>query len=628
MKIKKSDFLPIYRSLTALLDDRLPGSKLGDVKQMWGLGSDKIPDGLADQKPDSDFDAAQIEKGIQVETEHTTDREIAKKIAKDHLSEDSEYYVKLEKMEASHNTREDQEVDGAKKVIEADIKDLYNICKKAYDNSYAKMADDVFNAGKKKAKELGINWNYDSGLQPYILDEIVENQLYNPSVYEYYLYLTEAKAGKMKELQMENEGLTVEEAHDFGADAFHAGKKRVPAHDKELMDKLPKDAPIGTSTKLFTAWLKGWDTENINKNVVAGTNDFFKNIKKDAADWELVIEENYDPKLDKVVGYFLNTFEDRSVGLYGIHLGEFTADGFNPDDSGLGILLESFDSEEQSSFESFLQKIEKEIKKHLKTATASSMSNEFTTIYFKSPDPKSLKYLIDDIDNYYTGQVSLVLPDAINIYDNKNMVEEIVDFIDKGKKIYKLEIDSKETWKKVEGSLIYSSSQQLKIGSMAFYLNRKNDKWNVFIPLVDKNFIGKEVDKKEEAIEEAKDFYSKNRGKISQPIQFAHADTDEADEKLVTVKVMIDGSNLSEKMEIPEYITNIKPGANNATPHAILGDDIARENLEIALKKLLRKVETVRLKRFPSPEEIEQQAKEIEQKAKDIIKKYSFKITL
>jgi hypothetical protein len=38
-------------------------------------------------------------KGTEVETEHTSNKQMAKEIAKDHLFEDPKYYTKLAKME-------------------------------------------------------------------------------------------------------------------------------------------------------------------------------------------------------------------------------------------------------------------------------------------------------------------------------------------------------------------------------------------------------------------------------------------------------------------------------------------------------------------------------------------------
>lgn len=64
---------------------------------------DQIEGGLADKKSPKDFDKAQLEKGISVEMEHTKDKHIATEIAMDHLTEDPNYYKKLEKMEAGES---------------------------------------------------------------------------------------------------------------------------------------------------------------------------------------------------------------------------------------------------------------------------------------------------------------------------------------------------------------------------------------------------------------------------------------------------------------------------------------------------------------------------------------------
>ena len=45
-----------------------------------------------DPRPDSDYDPEQLKAGIEVEKEHTDDPAVAKKIAKDHLGEKSDYY--------------------------------------------------------------------------------------------------------------------------------------------------------------------------------------------------------------------------------------------------------------------------------------------------------------------------------------------------------------------------------------------------------------------------------------------------------------------------------------------------------------------------------------------------------
>jgi len=60
----------------------------------------QVPGGLAEGKPDTDFNADALAEGTAVEMEHTGDTEKSKDIAKDHLTEDPDYYTKLKKMEA------------------------------------------------------------------------------------------------------------------------------------------------------------------------------------------------------------------------------------------------------------------------------------------------------------------------------------------------------------------------------------------------------------------------------------------------------------------------------------------------------------------------------------------------
>lgn len=60
---------------------------------------DKLHGGKGDDKPDSDYDLKQLAIGIKHESEHTDDKNIAKEIAKDHLSEDPNYYKKIAKIE-------------------------------------------------------------------------------------------------------------------------------------------------------------------------------------------------------------------------------------------------------------------------------------------------------------------------------------------------------------------------------------------------------------------------------------------------------------------------------------------------------------------------------------------------
>jgi hypothetical protein len=78
-----------------------------------------------------DIMVAQFKKGISVEMEHTTDREIAKEIALDHLFEDPKYYDKLAKIENPTN-------EGLKD-LEKELVVLYNKAFKMMPKSPAQM---------------------------------------------------------------------------------------------------------------------------------------------------------------------------------------------------------------------------------------------------------------------------------------------------------------------------------------------------------------------------------------------------------------------------------------------------------------------------------------------------------
>ena len=54
---------------------------------------DKLPGGLGDNSPDNRFDPEQLSKGMQIELEHTNDKDLAKEITKDHLTEVPNYYI-------------------------------------------------------------------------------------------------------------------------------------------------------------------------------------------------------------------------------------------------------------------------------------------------------------------------------------------------------------------------------------------------------------------------------------------------------------------------------------------------------------------------------------------------------
>lgn len=105
-------------SLDAIFEGEVPtGSWLVDEIEVWGLPSvgrikiavrkDRLPGGLGDKKKPSDFDPKAVALGVKIEMEHTSDPAIAREIALDHLTEDPNYYNKLETIEKHSGHRGD-----------------------------------------------------------------------------------------------------------------------------------------------------------------------------------------------------------------------------------------------------------------------------------------------------------------------------------------------------------------------------------------------------------------------------------------------------------------------------------------------------------------------------------------
>lgn len=91
--VSKFDSAPGRGELKAAEFSR-SGAKLSRAGQ-----NDLLPGGKADNVPDRDFSLSTLAEGAKHEHEHSTNDQIAKKIAKDHLQEDPAYYKKIKKIE-------------------------------------------------------------------------------------------------------------------------------------------------------------------------------------------------------------------------------------------------------------------------------------------------------------------------------------------------------------------------------------------------------------------------------------------------------------------------------------------------------------------------------------------------
>jgi hypothetical protein len=97
--LKHYDDPRFYGSMTEMSMREFKNKVFSTKKHPHMVTTDKIPGGLAEGKPDTDFDPDDVLEGIKVEMEHTNDPSIAYEITKDHLTENKNYYKHLKKME-------------------------------------------------------------------------------------------------------------------------------------------------------------------------------------------------------------------------------------------------------------------------------------------------------------------------------------------------------------------------------------------------------------------------------------------------------------------------------------------------------------------------------------------------
>jgi len=109
--MKKANILSLlYRYGVGITKRSAPRPKFSKRAELLGMftnllrGSKKAEDlvsgGKADDKPNSDFPKSEVEQGAKVEREHTSNPQLAREIAKDHLTESTDYYDRLKDMES------------------------------------------------------------------------------------------------------------------------------------------------------------------------------------------------------------------------------------------------------------------------------------------------------------------------------------------------------------------------------------------------------------------------------------------------------------------------------------------------------------------------------------------------
>ncbi len=99
--------------------------KIAEQLSEFNFGEDFTNAGRAHEKKITakDVDAKELERGIEVEMEHTTNKDIAERIALDHLAELKDYYTRLAKMEEEGKKEGAEVKDKAEEKDAEDAKD-------------------------------------------------------------------------------------------------------------------------------------------------------------------------------------------------------------------------------------------------------------------------------------------------------------------------------------------------------------------------------------------------------------------------------------------------------------------------------------------------------------------------
>jgi len=99
--------------------------KIAEELSDFNFGSEFVNAGRAHEKgvAEKDVDAKELEMGIAVEHEHTTNKDIAKRIALDHLAEIKDYYTRLAKMEEKGKKAQEESKEEDKDEEEDEEKD-------------------------------------------------------------------------------------------------------------------------------------------------------------------------------------------------------------------------------------------------------------------------------------------------------------------------------------------------------------------------------------------------------------------------------------------------------------------------------------------------------------------------
>jgi SAM-dependent methyltransferase len=298
-----SNLLSIARKILTLPTETLQGGKADKLN---------ISDIAKKHNVKLDYAKKQLERGTQIEVEHTSFRSEAIEIALDHLFESIEYYNELNKME-SNLEEQPMTLDEFNKKL-PDIESPFSgengiIYKAKYDKYSGKTM--YFKYGRSNSTKISVVAAYKNSYLYLFKKSHPEYKAEGSIIYKFpndedILSLVvsvdnfpehtfnaetgeftfESEVDKLQAIKLVTEKRKEEDEkfkedykkqfgrdvpfekitspYELGKQAFHAGKKRILTSDPEMMDLLKgKEVGDPQNIKDMEDWINGWDEENL-----------------------------------------------------------------------------------------------------------------------------------------------------------------------------------------------------------------------------------------------------------------------------------------------------------------------------------------------------------------------------
>lgn len=336
----------------------------GEEKLVGGKGDNKTIEDIAAMHDVSvEYAKEQLEKGIEIELEHTNDREKAREIALDHLTEFINYYIELKKMETKLEENESNE-----KIVKEEVKE--NVIPFMFDEGdYISIIDEPITNNQNLYKVIGHqNYNKDYGWETIIknvyTDETVtmfENLLMfsnrNHFIKEMIKDLKESFTEidepmlnlhlkvRLEAMDNEKELNRVKEQYPIVIEWSESGMGRNIGLNNldELNDKLKQAGFSSTPTQTYIknkVWFRGYPHFSMIDNSKMGDSDFdFE--KEHVRDYLKKYDKNFDFSIfddnkKENISEKSNEIEDLEMLI------ELTQESVNenPNDEDLSLYLE------------------------------------------------------------------------------------------------------------------------------------------------------------------------------------------------------------------------------------------------------------------------------------------------